>query len=186
MKKITLIIFVTMVLASCTSRPPDPPLQASIKSVPQQTTAVPIPMPPKIKTVNWKAHWSPFVQKMLKIESIRDGSLLMVNTLKNSTNGSVQTGKATAALSQLIDEDARKFQLISADQLNSARKMLGLSSDDSLESRSKAAGLARYVNAKYLLYGTIYGDVKQPNVDLQLMLVQTGEIIWSGNARLQD
>lgn len=194
MKKTALIVLAALVLASCTTRTPEPP-PATVEPAPPPTTvpvqpppvtSEPVPLPPKIKTIDWSASLSPMVQQMLQVDGINDGSVLLVNTLKNATNGSVQTGKATAALTRLIAESGGKFQVVGADKLNAARQTLGLSADDSLESRSKAVGLARYLNAQYVLYSAASGDVKAPTLDLQLMLVQTGEIIWSGNGVAQD
>ncbi|WP_074013693.1 penicillin-binding protein activator LpoB [Candidatus Sodalis sp. SoCistrobi] len=193
MKNRALIVLAALVLASCTSRTPAPP-PATIEPVPPPVTvqppppatSEPVPMPPKIKTIDWQASLSPMVQQLLAVEGINDGSVLLVNTMKNATNGSMQTGKATASLTRLIADAGGKFQVVGAEQLNAARQTLGLSADDSLESRSKAVGLARYLNAQYVLYSAAGGDVKQPTLDLQLMLVQTGEIIWSGNGVAQD
>lgn len=203
MKNRALIVLAALVLASCTSRTPAPP-PATIEPVPPPVTvpvqppppatseppppatSEPVPMPPKIKTIDWQASLSPMVQQLLAVEGINDGSVLLVNTMKNATNGSMQTGKATASLTRLIADAGGKFQVVGAEQLNAARQTLGLSADDSLESRSKAVGLARYLNAQYVLYSAASGDVKQPTLDLQLMLVQTGEIIWSGNGVAQD
>lgn len=70
-------------------------------------------------------------------------------------------------------------------QLATAKQALGLSAEDSLGSRSKAVGLARYVGAQYVLYSNVEGDIKSPTLQMQLMLVQTGEIIWSGNGAVQ-
>lgn len=195
MKNRALIVLAALVLASCTSRTPAPP-PATIEPVPPPVTvpvqppppatSEPVPMPPKIKTIDWQASLSPMVQQLLAVEGINDGSVLLVNTMKNATNGSMQTGKATASLTRLIADAGGKFQVVGAEQLNAARQTLGLSADESLESRSKAVGLARYLNAQYVLYSAAGGDVKQPTLDLQLMLVQTGEIIWSGNGVAQD
>ncbi|KYP97494.1 penicillin-binding protein [Sodalis-like endosymbiont of Proechinophthirus fluctus] len=193
MKKTALILLTALMLASCTTRNPSP-LLATIEPVPlpatvpvqPPVTSVPVPMPQKIKTIDWHASLSPMVQQMLAVEEINDSSVLLVNTLNNATNGSMQTGKATAVLTRLIVDGGGKFQVVGADKLNAARQMLGLSADDSLESRSKAVGLARYLNAQYVLYSTASGYVKAPTLDLQLMLVQTGEIIWSSNGIAQD
>lgn len=180
MKKTALIVLAALVLASCTTRTPVP-TPATIESAVPPVINTPVPIPPKIKSIDWQARLSPMVQQMLAVEEVNYGSVLLVNTLKNTTNGSVQTGKATAALTRLIAGGGGKFQVVGADKLNAARQMLGLSADDSLESRSKAVGLARYLNAQYVLYSAASGDVKSPMLDLQLILVQTGEIVWSGN-----
>lgn len=192
MKKRALIVLAALVLASCTSRKPAPPpapigpVPPPVTVQPPPSTSEPVPMLPKIKTIDWQASLPPLVQQMLAVEGISDGSVLLVNTMKNGTNGSVQTGKATAVLTRLIADAGGKFQVVGANQLNAARLALGLSVDDSLESRSKAVGLARYLNAQYVLYSAAAGDVKHPTLDLQLMLVQTGEIVWSGNGVAQD
>ncbi|MGL9773865.1 MAG: penicillin-binding protein activator LpoB [Sodalis sp. (in: enterobacteria)] len=170
--------------------PPPAPIEpipppVSVPVQPPPAISEPVPMPPKIKTIDWQASLSPLVQQMLAVEGINDGSVLLVNTMKNATNGSVQTGKATAVLTRLIADASGKFQVVGTNQLNAARQTLGLSADDSLESRSKAVGMARYLNAQYVLYSAAAGDVKQPTLELQLMLVQTGEIIWSGNGVAQ-
>ncbi|MCR3755319.1 MAG: outer membrane lipoprotein - activator of MrcB activity [Sodalis sp. Psp] len=194
MKKIPLIIFSAPVLASCTANLPqlqpvtiEPTQPLAVELVPQPlATREPILMPPKIKSVDWQASLSPLVQQVVTMGNINDGSVLLVNTMKNSTNGSLQVGKATETLTRLITDAGSKFQVIGIDTLNSARQILGLSADDSLELRSKAVGLARYLNAQYMLYSTASGDAEHPDLDLQLMLVQTGEIIWFGKGIAQE
>ena len=140
--------------------------------------------PPKIVTINWDASVQPLVAKMLQAEGVTPGSVLLVDRIKNSTNGSLQTAKATSALQNSLANNG-KITLITPQQLNTAKQTLGLSAEDSLTSRSKAIGLARYVGAQYVLYSNAQGDVKSPELQMQLMLVQTGEIIWSGNGDVQ-
>ncbi|MFW0697735.1 penicillin-binding protein activator LpoB [Pantoea sp. R13S299] len=145
----------------------------------------PVPQPPKLVTINWDASVQPLVAQMLQAASAEPGSVLLVDRIKNSTNGSLQSDKATAAIQNALNNNG-KFTLVSADQLAQAKQTLGLSPDDSLNSRSKAIGLARNVNAQYVLYSNARGDVKSPTLQMQLMLVQTGEIIWSGNGVAQN
>ncbi|RFD80975.1 hypothetical protein SEET3133_05620, partial [Salmonella enterica subsp. enterica serovar Tennessee str. 3133] len=52
--------------------------------------------------------------------------------------------------------------------------------------RSKAIGIARNVGAQYVLYSSASGNVNAPALQMQLMLVQTGEIIWSGKGAVQQ
>ncbi|QIA51168.1 penicillin-binding protein activator LpoB [Pantoea agglomerans] len=145
----------------------------------------PVPQPPKLVTINWDASVQPLVAQMLQAASAEQGSVLLVDRVKNSTNGALQSEKATAAIQNALNNNG-KFTLVSADQLAQAKQTLGLSPDDSLNSRSKAIGLARNVNAQYVLYSNARGDVKAPTLQMQLMLVQTGEIIWSGNGIAQN
>ncbi|MBP2155111.1 uncharacterized protein (TIGR02722 family) [Erwinia rhapontici] len=164
--------------------PPAPvePVQPPI-TVPEQPKAEPgqnVPPPPKMQTLNWPASVSPLIAQMLKADGVTPGGVLLVDNVKNSTNGSLQSAKATAALQSAL-KDNTQFTLVTPQQLAVAKQTLGLSADDSLVSRSKAVGLARYVGAQYVLYSNAEGDVKSPTLQMQLMLVQTGEIIWSGS-----
>ncbi|HAI06761.1 MULTISPECIES: penicillin-binding protein activator LpoB [Pantoea] len=166
------------------TQPTEPPVQPvpQPEPVPQPQ---PIPQPPKLKTINWDASVQPLVAQMLRAASAEPGSVLLVDRIKNSTNGALQSEKATDAIQNALNNNG-KFTLVSTDQLNQAKQTLGLSPDDSLNSRSKAIGLARNVNAQYVLYSNAQGDVKTPTLQMQLMLVQTGEIIWSGNGVAQN
>ncbi len=194
MKKYLFILLATLVLTGCPTRTPEPqqppatvePAQPeSIPTPPPTPAPQPVPVPPKIHTLDWQASVAPLIQQMLGVQGVAPGSVLLINTVKNNTNGSVQTGKATAALYSALASN-NKFTLISQDKLISAKQTLGLSVDDSLESRSKAIGLARYVNAQYVLYTDASGDAKLPELELQLMLVQSGEIVWSGKGLAQE
>ena len=160
---------------------PQPPLQpVPVQPKPIET----VPQPPKIQTLNWSASVEPLVAQMVQADDVVAGSILLVDNVKNSTNGNLQTAKATAALQNALSQSNR-FTLITPQQLAVAKQTLGLSAEDSLVSRSKAVGLARYVGAQYVLYSNADGDVKSPELQMQLMLVQSGEIIWSGNGSVQ-
>ncbi|ADU68812.1 penicillin-binding protein activator LpoB [Pantoea sp. At-9b] len=159
------------------TQPVPPPTQ------PQQPPET-VPQPPKLKTINWSASVQPLVANMVQSAGVTPGSVLMVDRIKNSTNGALQSDKATDAIQNALANNG-KFTLVTPEQLAQAKQALGLSADDSLNSRSKAIGLARNVNAQYVLYSNAAGDVKAPTLQMQLMLVQTGEIIWSGNGVAQ-
>lgn len=160
--------------------PVQPPVTIPQPEQPKAEPGQNVPPPPKMQTLNWQASVSPLIAQMLKADGITAGSVLLVDNVKNSTNGSLQSGKATAALQSAL-KDNSQFTLVTPQQLAVAKQTLGLSADDSLVSRSKAVGLARYVGAQYVLYSNAEGDVKSPSLQMQLMLVQTGEIIWSGS-----
>lgn len=195
--KLSGVMLLAFVLAGCINnqqqQPPAPvePVQPSTPPVvvqpPPITSPQPgetVPQPPKLKTINWDASVQPLVAQMLQAQGITPGSVLLVDRIKNSTNGSLQTAKATAALQNALASN-NTFTLVTQQQLMQARQTLGLSPEDSLNSRSKAIGLARYVGAQYVLYSNARGDIKAPELQMQLMLVQTGEIIWSGNGSVQ-
>nr|MBA2816744.1 Lipoprotein activator of PBP from the outer membrane B [Candidatus Pantoea persica] len=174
-----------LILSGCVIQQQQPaPVEPTQPTEPTQPQ--PVPQPPKLKTINWDASVQPLVAQMLRsANSATPGSVLMVDRIKNSTNGVLQSEKATDAIHNALANNG-KFPLVTNDQLAQAKLTLGLSPDDSLNSRSKAIGLARTLNAQYVLYSTAQGDVKTPTLQMQLMLVQTGEIIWSGKGVAQN
>ncbi len=192
-KRSSALLFALM-LTGCVVKQQTPapvePTQPTTPTQPEQPSTPPVPppenvpQPPKLKTINWSASVQPLVANMVQSAGVNPGSVLLVDRIKNSTNGALQSDKATDAIQSALANNG-KFTLVTPEQLAQAKQALGLSADDSLNSRSKAIGLARNVNAQYVLYSNAQGDVKSPTLQMQLMLVQTGEIIWSGNGIAQ-
>lgn len=192
--KLSGVMLLALVLSGCISQQQQPATTTPVQPAqPAQPQPVPpaqpqpgetVPQPPKMQSINWDASVAPLVAQMLKADGVTPGSVLLVDGLKNNTNGSLQSAKATAALNNALQNNSQ-FTLVKPEQLASAKQTLGLSAGDSLGSRSKAIGLARYVGAQYVLYSNAQGDVKSPTLQMQLMLVQTGELIWSGNGVVQ-
>lgn len=188
-------LLMALILSGCVLKQQQPaPVEPTqpvepVQPVPQPEQPVqqpqPIPQPPKLVTINWDASVEPLVAQMVRAATVTPGSVLLVDRIKNSTNGALQGEKATNAIQNALNNNG-KFSLVSSEQLAQAKQTLGLSPDDSLNSRSKAIGLARNLNAQYVLYSTAKGDVKAPTLQMQLMLVQTGEIIWSGDGVAQN
>jgi len=191
--KLSGVMLLALILSGCVVQQQQQPAPVEpVQPVPEQPQPVPtqppppetVPQPPKMQSINWDASVTPLVAQMLKADGITPGSVLLIDGVKNSTNGSLQRAKATASLQSALQNNTQ-FKLVTPEQLTTAKQTLGLSAEDSLSSRSKAVGLARYVGAQYVLYTNAKGDVKSPELQMQLMLVQTGEIIWSGNGVVQ-
>ncbi|CNI11881.1 putative lipoprotein [Yersinia thracica] len=188
MKRYLSVALAALVLTGCITQPPvqptTPPVTIEPVTPPVTETPPPVdtvPPPPKMQQpTDWAASVEPLVAQMVNSNDVTNGSILLLDSVKNNTNGALQTAKATSALHQVLSSN-KKFVLISPQQLAVAKQTLGLSEEDSLGSRSKAIGLARYVGAQYVLYSDVSGDVKSPTIKMQLMQAQTGEIIWSGN-----
>lgn len=198
MKKYFLIVaMAALILGGCTlpnqqqPQQPEQPQQPQQPQpqvnppVPEQPTVPPVPQPPKFANIDWTATVQPMLAKMLKADGVQSGSVLLVDSVKNSTNGSLQTAKATDALRTALANNTT-FQVIPAEQLASAKQSLGLSPDDSLASVSKAIGLANIVKAQYVLYSTVSGDVKSPTMSMRLITAPSGEIVWSGRGAVQN
>lgn len=165
------------------------PTVPSVPSVPSQPGPIehqePTPAEPKVRQYDWSGAVQPMVGKMLQAGGVNAGSVLLVDSVNNRTNGSLQTGPATEALRNALANN-NTFTLVSAQQLSKAKQQLGLSPQDSLGTRSKAIGIARNVGAHYVLYTSASGNVGAPTLQMQLMLVQTGEIIWSGKGAVSQ
>ncbi|MFS7220739.1 penicillin-binding protein activator LpoB [Rahnella inusitata] len=195
MKKYFLIVaMAALILGGCTlpnqqqpqqPEQPQQPLPPVNPPVPEQPPVQPVPQPPKFANIDWTATVSPLLTKMLKAEGVQSGSVLLVDSVKNSTNGSLQTAKATDALRNALANNTT-FQVVPAEQVASAKQSLGLSPDDSLASVSKAIGLANIVKAQYVLYSTVSGDVKAPTMSMRLITAPSGEIVWSGRGAVQN
>lgn len=134
---------------------------------------------PRVRHYDWNGAAQPLAAKMLQTNGVNAGSILLVDSVNNRTNGSLNAAEATSALRNALEGNG-KFTLVSAPQLAVAKQQLGLSPQDSLGSRSKAIGIARKVGAQYVLYTNATGNVNAPTLQMQLMLVQSGEIVWSG------
>ncbi|MGU3522418.1 penicillin-binding protein activator LpoB [Enterobacteriaceae bacterium C23F] len=164
---------------------PPPTTVPTVPTIPTQPgpiengTAQPEQPAPRVRHYDWNGAAQPLVAKMVKADGVTAGSVLMVDSVNNRTNGSLNTAEATSALANALKGNST-FTLVSPQQLAVAKQQLGLSPQDSLGSRNKAMGLARTVGAQYVLYSNATGNVNTPTLSSQLMMVQTGEIIWSG------
>ncbi len=184
-RSVALLLMTLILLTGCVTKQQQRPAHVELIR-PNEATQPPLPIPkpqivpqlPKFKTINWDVSVQPLVSQMLHSVNSSSNSLLMVDCIKNSTNGTLQKEKATNAIQNALVNNG-KFTLVTNDQLAQTRQMLGLSTNDSFHSRSKAIGLARTLKAQYVLYSTVQGDAKTPTLQMQLMSVKTGEIIWS-------
>ncbi|VYU62506.1 penicillin-binding protein activator LpoB [Metakosakonia massiliensis] len=172
--------------------PPQQPVPTvpSVPSVPQQPGPIEHPdesaqPAPRERHYDWNSAVQPMVSKMLQASGASAGNVLLVDSVNNRTNGSINASEATETLRSALANNG-KFTLVTAQQLAMAKQQLGLSPQDSLGSRSKAIGIARNVGAQYVLYSSATGSASAPGLQMQLMLVQTGEIVWSGKGAVQQ
>ncbi|MDX7999627.1 penicillin-binding protein activator LpoB [Xenorhabdus sp. Reich] len=185
MKRILFVVLSAMLLASCVlvEEPQQPapvtPVEPKEKPEPPAEPSEKVPQPPKIQSINWHNIVQPLVEQMIKANGVEEGKLLLVDSVKNNTSGSLRTLKATDAITDEVS-NKQVFQVVPKSQIHVARQALGLSSEDSLGLRSKSIGLARYLNADYVLYSAVSDNKGQRDIEMQLMLVKTGEILWSG------
>lgn len=173
-----------------TPQQPQPPVTVpKVPEIPTQPGPITQPQPeqpqqPRERVWNWDGAVQPMMGKMLQADGVSAGSVLLVDSVNNRTNGSLPSAKATSALRNALANNGT-FTLVDEQKLAAAKQQLGLSAQDSLGSRSKAIGIARNVGAQYVLYTSANGNVNSPTLQMQLMLVQTGEIIWSGKGSVE-
>ncbi|MBS0847616.1 penicillin-binding protein activator LpoB [Citrobacter sp. JGM124] len=197
------VAVMALVLSGCLSTQPPAPVDETHPTVEQPPVTPPptvpplpdistgpeaeptIPAVPRVRTYAWSSAVNPLISKMLLTDGVTAGGVLLVDSVNNQTNGSLNANSATEALVDALSHN-RTFVLVSAQQLAVAKQQLGLSPQDSLGSRSKAIGIARNVGAQFVLYSNLSGNVTTPTLKMQLMLVQTGEIIWSGQSVVQQ
>ncbi|MTB46779.1 penicillin-binding protein activator LpoB [Providencia sp. wls1950] len=197
MKRILLVAATAFILAGCPSvpqgpKPPIVPVEPSVtpkqpEKQPELTPPPPtdtVPMPPKQQTIDWAGALQPLVKKMVADDGVESGKVLLVDSVKNNTSGSLPSQAVTAALTSEVMK-TNKFKVVPQGVVSAARKTLGLSQDDSLVTRSKAIGLGRYVQAQYVIYSVMSGSSKERSIEMQLMDVQTGEIVWSGKQSIE-
>lgn len=131
----------------------------------------------EINMIDWKLVIFKILQDAFFFNHIKNDSVLLVNIIKNNTNGNIQTNKITSLLINCILENTRKYKVICIEQLYVAYRELGVFPEDHMNSYSFSINIANYLQANYVLYGVIYGDVTHPILELQLILVKTGEIL---------
>lgn len=194
MKRILMVAAATLILAGCPSYPPQEPVKqppivpVTPDKTPDVVTPVPpidtVPIPPKQQTTDWSASIVPLVQQMSAAEGVENGKVLLVDTVKNNTTGSLPVQGITSTMISAV-EKTKQFKLVPQNVVSAARNTLGLSQDDSLVTRSKAIGLGRYVQADYVIYSVISGSSKDRHIEMQLMEVQSGEIVWTGKRDIE-
>lgn len=191
MRRIYQLMVVTFILVGCssiTSKKPAPVITIEpTEPIEQPTTPTSpdtVPQLPKVKTVDWSTAVIPLAHQLVQAQGIESGKVLLIDSIKNNTNMSIQSMQATDVIIEAVNNQ-NVFKLVPQDVVANARKALGLSQEDSLVTRSKAIGVARYVQADYVLYSVISCNQQQSEIEMQLMAAQTGEILWSGSNRIE-
>ncbi|URJ25513.1 penicillin-binding protein activator LpoB [Blochmannia endosymbiont of Camponotus sp.] len=134
-------------------------------------------IPQEINLINWQPVLLRMLQSVFFFDSIERDSVLLVNMVKNKTDGILQASKITNILIHYIVENTRKYNVINMEILYSVYRELGMLPEDNRNSYSFSMKIANYLKANYILYGIAYGDALKPNLELQLISVKTGEIL---------
>ncbi|MCX8587061.1 MULTISPECIES: hypothetical protein [unclassified Gilliamella] len=142
-----------------------------------------IETPPQIvKKTDWRSILSPFITKILQSSSIPEGNrVLLISDIQNRTGEFVANNQIDEALHQLMSKQPI-FSVVNKQSINQAKQAIGIGSDDKFVSRGKMIGLAKSINAQYVLFTTLYqlpNDDNGTDADLsiELLSTQNGEIL---------
>ena len=141
-----------------------------------------IETPPLItKKTDWNTILSPFTNKLINdSSSLNDeNKVLLISDIQNRSGDYLINNQIDATLHQLMNKQ-NKFTIASRQSINQTKQALGISPDDKLVSRGKMIGLAKSMNAGYVLFTTIYKiptENNEANLSMELISTQTGEIL---------
>ncbi|MFQ1054172.1 penicillin-binding protein activator LpoB [Gilliamella apicola] len=141
-----------------------------------------IETPPLItKKTDWNTILSPFTNKLINdSSSLNDeNKVLLISDIQNRSGDYLINNQIDEALHQLMNKQ-NKFTIASRQSINQTKQALGISPDDKLVSRGKMIGLAKSMNASYVLFTTIYKiptENNEANLSMELISTQTGEIL---------
>lgn len=140
---------------------------------------------PRVRHYDWNGAVQPLVGQMLQASGVNAGSILLVDSVNNRTNGSLNAGEATTALRSALAGNGKFTTGIGAaagGRQAAAGPVAAGQPRQPQQSHGHRPQRGRAVCA--LLNAT--GNVNAPELKMQLMLVQTGEIIWSGKGAVQQ
>lgn len=140
-----------------------------------------IETPPSIvKSTDWNIILSPFVYKILQSSSSIGGNkVLLISDIQNRSGDYLAKNQIDETLHSLMNKQ-NLFVIADKQSIIQAKQALGISADDKLVSRSKMIGLAKSINAGYVLFTTINKlptDNNDANLSMELLSTQTGEIL---------
>lgn len=147
--------------------------------IPDNTGVVDTP-PQIVKTTDWSDILSPVVNKILQSSSAIEGhKLLLISDIQNRSGDYLATNQIDTTLHNILNKQSI-FSVADRQSISQAKQALGISVDDKLVSRSKMIGLAKSINAGYVLFTTLYKlptENEDANLSMELLSTQTGEIL---------
>lgn len=132
-----------------------------------------------VQKINWPASFQLLNKQLIQSVDLPSSSVkVLVDDIKNDTKVNVDVRWLSQILSQQLNASSR-FSVIDTNSVSQARKVLELDRQDSLKTRNKSMAVARHLKAPYILFTSITGDNKSPEITMQLMQMSTGELFWS-------
>ncbi|MCO6539462.1 MAG: hypothetical protein J6569_04920 [Gilliamella sp.] len=140
-----------------------------------------IDTPPQIvRQTDWHSILSPFISKLVSLSSLdSDNKLILISDIQNRSGDYLANNKIANALHQLMHKQ-NTFTVVDQQAIIQAKQSLGISADDKLVSRGKMIGLAKSMNANYVLFTTIYkvpSESTDADLAMELLSTKSGEIL---------
>ncbi|UAJ65925.1 penicillin-binding protein activator LpoB [Candidatus Schneideria nysicola] len=133
--------------------------------------------------INWENILRPLIKNLVSIEEINFNHVFLVKKIINNTNIFIPIDIVTILIINLLRNEAVK--VIEEKEIdNNAKILFNLDKEDNLESFYKEVEIAHYLNIHYILSSKIEENMNKLNISIQLILVKSGEIIWSNNVYL--
>lgn len=139
-----------------------------------------VPQFPKLEPFNWLNIISPLVNELIQFSRIKKNDYVLIDSVENKTNINVNSKKIVSLLVNIFKEK-EMFNLISEQNIENARSLLGFSEKDELVTKNKSIGLGRFLKSDYLIYLIILNKEFKKEIEMQLIETISGEILWSGS-----
>ncbi|WAI11557.1 MAG: hypothetical protein OW721_01830 [Buchnera aphidicola (Macrosiphum albifrons)] len=136
--------------------------------------------------LNFDSNIENIVLEILKSKNIFivNNTLFFIDLLENETNIFIDTKKLTDLIKNKIIKKNPKINLLKTEIIEKNKKALGILKIKNTLDTSTALLLSRNNHVKYYLHSCISGKNKLFSLKIELILVETGEIVFMKKERL--
>ena len=170
---------------------PQPAPAPAVPAVPTATAASAVEKrhhstpPVKVHRYDWEAAMKRLLAGMKKQGVDTTRGTLQVSRFCNHAGGAINRDKGHAVMLSTLGNHTQFF-ILTAEKMQAARHSLGLSGNDTLQTRRKALAVSRQLHADYMLYSTIRGRVSQPIMNVSIIGVSDGLMVFSSKIPLKE
>lgn len=144
------------------------------------SSGIPLPTRINVLKVDWVNITKYLIIKIIKTNIINKKNIILIDQIKNTTNNNISTKNINFVIQDILKKN--KFKLVDLNEINiTNNKIKFFKNDDHLNFVGKSIIIARYINAKYILYTEIREHVKNYKMIMKLVLVKTGEILCTSS-----
>ncbi|QCI22802.1 hypothetical protein [Buchnera aphidicola] len=136
--------------------------------------------------LNFDSTTENIISEILKSKNIfiANNTLFFIDLLKNETDMFIDTKKLTDSIKNKIIKKNHTISFLKKEIIEKNKKELGVLKNKNTLDTSTALLLSRNNHAKYYLYSCISGKNKLFSLEIKLILVKTGEIVFMKKEKL--